>query len=290
MTIEPQLTFSSLAAEAYSRAYIAHGDLELQQQEFENYLVLAVEKQSRLEVSTTRRVSILQTLHTTDLYLTAACAKPTEAAWRCFVTAYRKYINDIARLVSPRGSAGSELAANVLSNLFLADGSGKSRIASFNGRETLATWLRVIISRRAINQGLLKRNTFENVDGRVDIADNTSIGRIEAAIQGDRYENILEDCLSLASDSLTDRERLMLLLRYEEGLRVVEVASALGIHPSGVTRKLHHTHLKLKTKIVAVLASKYHFGSEATKECLVDMVENPAHSFLKLLKTPWLRT
>jgi len=284
MTRSTQVVLSSLAAQAFSDAHAVHGELDLQPEEFESRLCLIIDKHLGADAPMAVRLSFFGMLRTTDLYLTIACAQPTEPAWKRFINAYQRYINDVARFVSPNSTVALELAENLLSDLFLPDGSGRSRIASFDGRQSLSTWLRVVISRRAINNGLLKWNSFQRSDRAIEVADKASLVRIEATLRSNRYQAILNQCLKLASESLTDRERLMLLMRYDEGLRLVEIAQALAIHPSGITRQFQHIHLKLQKKIVSVLAMKYHLGPEAIKECLIDVLENPAHSLLVFLR------
>lgn len=284
MSSAPAVTLSGLAAQAYSIGYASHGDIDLQPERFETQLCLVIAKHVGSNAPASTQLSFGGTLRTTDLYLTIACAQPTESAWRRFAVAYQRYIDAVARFVSPTNSVARELAENLLADLFLPDGSGGSRIASFDGRQSLATWLRVLISRRAINHGLLKWNGFEHGDRSPDLEDKSSIDRIESAIRRNRYGTILHDAFELASRSLTDCDRLMLLLRYDDGLRVVEIAKAFGVHPSGITRQFQHLHLKLQKKIVSILAVKYHLGPEAIKECLIDVMENPAHSLLVFLK------
>src|SRR6185503_3396397 len=116
--------------------------------------------------------------------------------------------------------------------------SGQSRIASFDGRQSLATWLRVIVSRRAINRKALKWNSFENLDRPTNLTDNASLAKIDAALRRGRYEAVAEDCFREACACLTARERLIVLLRYDEGLRLVEIAKCLALHRSMVIRNL----------------------------------------------------
>lgn len=284
MSSAPAMTLSSLAAQAYSDGYASHGDIDLQPERFESQLWVVIERHLGSNAPASTRLNFFRTLRTTDLYLTIACAQPTESAWRRFINAYQKYIKDVARFVSPTDDVARELAEDLLSDLFLPDGSGRSRIASFDGQQSLATWLRVVISRRAINYRLLKWNSFERSDHPAEVADKASLGRIETALRNNRYAAILNESFRLASESLTDRERLILLMRYEEGLRLVEIAKVLGVRASGITRQFQQIHLKLQKKIISVLAVKYHLGPEAIKECLLDVLENPAHSLLVFLK------
>ena len=284
MSCDPALSLSGLAAEAFSQGYAVHGDMGLEPRIFEDHLGFVIEKHLGSNASATAQLGLFSTLHTTDLYLAVGCAQSSERAWRRFVVAYEKHVNDVAKFVSPTRDAARELAANILSDLFMPDRSGYSRIASFDGQQSLATWLRVIINRRAINQGLLKWNSFEHLDRLKDIVDQASTSKIEAAVRRGEYEAILTDCFRLASESLTRHEQLLLLLRYEEGLRVFEVARVLAIHPTRVTHQLHHVHVKLQKKIVSLLAVEYHLSPAAIKECVLDLMENPAHSLLEFLK------
>lgn len=278
-----EVTVFTLAAQAYSDGYTLHGDIDLDRETFENGVHVVIEKHLGPDAPDSARLSFLRTLHTNDLYLAAACAQASEQAWRRFVAVYQKHINDVARFVA-RSDLAYELANNVLTDLFMPGRSGRSRIASFDGRESLGTWLRAVINHRAINQGLLKWNTFDSIDRAAEVADNSGIRRIEASIRGSRYESILPDAFERSIQSLTDRERLLLVLRYEDGLRIVEIAEVLRVHPSGVTRQLRQICLKLQKKIISVLALRHHLGPAAIRECVLDLLENPAYSLLEVLK------
>jgi len=284
MSSAPAMTLSGIAAQAYSVGYAHHGDLDLRPERFEAQLYLIIEKLLGPDALTSAQLSCADSLRTTDLYLTIACAQPTDLGWRRFTVAYQRYIDRIARYVSSTNSEAQELSENLLADLFLHDSTGRSRIATFDGRQSLATWLRVVISRRAINHSLVNRHNVERFDRDTDVADKSCVDRMESEIRRNRYGAILSEALEEASESLTDRERLVLLLRYEEGLRLVQIAKAIGIHPSGITRKFRQLHLKLQKKIVSILAVKYQLGPETIKECLLDIVENPAYSVLVFLK------
>lgn len=289
MSSAPAMTLSSLAAQAYSDGYASHGDIDLQPERFENQLWVVIERRLGSNAPAATTLSFFSTLHTTDLYLTVACSQSSDRAWARFVTAYQRYIDKVARFVSPTSDAARELASDVMADLFMPDSSGHSRIASFDGQQSLATWLRVLMSHRATNLRMLKWNTCERIERLSDVADVAAITRMEAALSAGKYEAILEDCFKLASESLTDRERLILLLHYDDRLRVCEIARALDVHPTGITRQLQNTHLKLQKKIISVLTLKYHLGPAAIKECVADLLENPAHSLLAFLKASALR-
>ena len=103
---------------------------------------MIIEKHLGSNATPAAALSFFSTLHTTDLYLTIACSQSGDRAWTRFVTAYQKYMDKVARFVSPTSDAARELASDVMADLFLHDRSGRSRIASFDGQQSLATWLR----------------------------------------------------------------------------------------------------------------------------------------------------
>ncbi|HSB12227.1 MAG TPA: sigma-70 family RNA polymerase sigma factor [Blastocatellia bacterium] len=284
MICVPQVVFSRLVARAYADGYAAHGEINLLPEAFENRLHAVTEKHIGRSSSDDELSRFFCALHTNDLYLAEACAKASDSAWWRFEMAYRRFINEVARFMSQSTDGASELAADVMASLFMPDSSGQTRIGSFDGRQSLATWLRVVISRRAINRKALKWNRVESLDPRTRLVDDASAAQIEAAIRRGRYETVFDECFKEACGNLSERERLMVLLRYEQGLRVVEIAKSLALHPSRVTRGLQSAHLKLQKKIVSVLSTKYRLGPTAIRECITEILENPAHSPLSLLK------
>lgn len=284
ISTEPEMMLTGLFAQAYSDGFAIHGDIGLPPAAFESRLQKVIEKHLGSNPSAAKTRAFLRSLHTSDLYLAAGCSQPGDRAWRSFVATYQKYISDSARSVSSTADAGRDLAADVLSNLFLHDRSENSRIASFDGQQSLATWLLAIISHRAANETLRKWNTFERIDRLYDLTDRASLRRVEADLRANRYRATIGDCFKLASESLTTHERLVLLLRFDDGLRNTEIARQLDVHPSGVTRQLQHTCLKLKKRMISLLANKHRLGPAAIKECLADVLENPEHSIIVLIR------
>jgi RNA polymerase sigma factor (sigma-70 family) len=167
----------------------------------------------------------------------------------------------------------------------MPDRSNQPRIASYDGQSSLATWLRVIIAHRASDERKLKWNSVERLDDLSDMLDPDSLERMDVSARASKYRLMILNTLRGASRRLTDRERYILLMIYGESLKAKEVARLLGVNPSMVSRHLHQIHRKVRQEVVAILAEKYQLSEEAIKECLADIVENPEHSLLGLLRT-----
>jgi len=103
-------------------------------------------------------------------------------------------------------------------------------------------------------------------------------------LRGLRYEEMIEDSLRKSCNCLSDRERLLLLLRYDEELQVSQIARLLGVCPSTITRQLERVHGKLRENVVSALAANHNLQQAAIEECLTDLLDNPSHSILALIK------
>lgn len=280
----PLESVHSLAAQAYASGVAVHGDLNLELIAYTCHLVCVVTKRLGKSPDQGAAFAFVTRLHTTDLYLSVACARESERAWNRFSVLYQKCIAEIASSVQRSRGEANELAESILGHIFLPDKAGRSRIASYDGRSSLTTWLSSVISHKALNDRASKANGLERLNELPEIADYSAVRKIEIAVRADRCESRVRDSLIGASKNLTERERFVLALRYVDQLQGTDIARLLRVHPSTVTRQLQQICDKLRDQIVSHLSSKYELDSYAIEECLVDMLENPSHSLLSLIK------
>jgi RNA polymerase sigma-70 factor (ECF subfamily) len=279
-----ELRLDESSESAYQNAYCYYKDLELGIDKFNERLAAVVEKYVGHDAPADEVTGFIEKLHTNDLYLTVACAQQSEAAWDYFYRKYHKYVLSLAFSFSTSSDAANELAANVMEDLFLRDRLGRTRIASYEGRSSLAAWLHVIVCHRAINDRELKYNHLEQIECMPEIADSASIRSIEAALRATQYETIIKDAIDLACKRLEYRERLMLLLRYDQGLQVSQIARLLGVSTSTISRHLVRSHENLLEYVKKALSFKYRLQQVEIDECLTDLKENPSYSILTFIK------
>jgi RNA polymerase sigma-70 factor len=276
--------FPKIIAESYCTAQAHYGDIDITLDSFGSYVrgiacTLASDptNESALEEYTTR-------LYLRDLYLACGCVHDSEKAWKAFDARYRRFIFDLVRLSFRRGTDCEEVADSVLVSMYFHDRSGRKRIASYNGRSSLATWLRVIVINRAINdRHEMTVTTDEDV---ADVQDRAAVANLEWALLADRYAKILRTSLVRALHKITAEERLLLLWRYEQNLQLGEIAQLMGIHQSNVTRQLLRLQARIRESVVEILSSQYRLSTLAIHECLADAVANPQSSvsLLNLIK------
>jgi RNA polymerase sigma-70 factor, ECF subfamily len=285
MTKELQLSLKAFVERLYRNGYSCHGDLQVGLKEFEVQLGVIVEESLGENATSDNAVRIINSLHGNDLYLALACAQQSPMAWDRFTSIYRKYIHDLTAFVCPVKSVVYELAETILTDLFLPDRSGCSRIASYDGRSSLATWLRAIICHRVINERERKFNGMTQFNDDIfEKADERALLSIETALRSSRYQKFIIDSLEQACNVLTDRERLMLLLRYDNGLQLGQIGHLFGLHQATITRQFERIQAKIREVIVSQLTHKYGLSQSAIDECLAEIVENPGYSILVLIK------
>ncbi|MGH9426637.1 MAG: RNA polymerase sigma factor [Terriglobia bacterium] len=285
MTNSPRFGCQEVVAQAYREAQSLYSSLDLSIDAYFAHLASIVQKYLGQSPNDIEAGNFLGKTHATDLYLTIACAEGKADGWEQFFKLYRSFVFGFAKHFCSNESAGEELADSLLADLFLPDRSNRPRIASYDGQSSLATWLRVIIAHRASNERKLKWNSVERLDDLPDIADPDSVERMDASARASNYRLMILNALRGASQGLNDRDRYILLMIYGESLRAKEVARLLSVNPSVVSRHLQQIHRKIRQEVVSILTEKYRLSEEAIKECLADIVENPEHSLLGLLKT-----
>lgn len=272
----------ALAQQAYRAAIFCHGDLGLDPEHYAGRLLFVTKKHLGDSHKQDDVFTFVAGLHTDDLYLTIACACPIDAAWERFTVLYQAFINKVAMSVCSTATASQDIAKNIPSHVFLPDASGRSRIASYEGRSSLAAWLSAVISNKAVKEQR-RCNRLEQLDRALEISDRTAVERIEGSLRAGKYASLIRDALRAANKSLTERERFMVSLRYEEGLAGAEIAVILGVHASTVSRHLRDIYEKLQETTISTLASKHELQKAEIEECLDDLRENPTYSILHAL-------
>ncbi len=269
--------FETWVAEAFEEARLAHGDLHLPFETFRGRILAIAHKHLRPDAAWWAIRDFARKLNTIDLYLASACGARGEAAWQRFAFLYRRVLRDLHQFISPGMEAASDLGDQTLIDMFLPDRSGQSRIASYDGRSSLATWLRVIVTNRSINERQRACNRVRRVEPEVEIPDGTAVETLDTTLVTSRYEKVLSDSLQSACLDLTNQDRLILLWRFEKGLQLGQIAKLIGVHQSTVTRQMERMLRRLRSDVVGILASKYQLTEEAIDEALTTF-SDPAHS------------
>jgi RNA polymerase sigma-70 factor (ECF subfamily) len=163
-----------------------------------------------------------------DLYLATACSQGDERAWEELTERHGGFIRAFA-LRFLREPDASDLADQVVADLWQ-----RHKIARYQGRSTLRTWLGAVVAHAALNAGKASRRTESLEDGMRDgqpAAASAEPGTNQA-------EALLARLVAEAIDGLPAGEKLLLRLYYEQGLTLDQMAVALRASKAALSRRL----------------------------------------------------
>lgn len=192
-----------------------------------------------------------------DLYLAAACCQGDEEAWRECRERYFSYIRDFAkRFVHERAAA--DVADQVIADLWQ-----RRRLAQYDGRSTLKTWLGAVVAHAAINAGKRERLMTTLDPGTME-------SRFQA-IGGGEDEDTHRRFATLVTRAVGELEpdaKVLLLLYYEQGLTLDEMVSVLGTSKATLSRRLDRLRRGLREAIEASAQQELRVDSAALRERL----------------------
>jgi RNA polymerase sigma-70 factor (ECF subfamily) len=199
--------------------------------------------------SATSKVEFCKTLRLEDLVLARACAAGNERAWEVFLVRFREKLYDIARQITREDSTGRELADSVYADLFgtrMREGNRVSRLSYYGGRGSLEGWLRTVLAQEFVNTYRKHRRTV-SLDEESEEGMQFAAAVTEPTIAPDpRLEGAIEETLR----SLADDERFILASYFLDGRTLAQIARALSVHESTISRKIEKLTSGLRKQIV----------------------------------------
>lgn len=207
--------------------------------------------------------------HEKDLELARACQRGDEAAWDRFVAEYRPILYRSADAIDPSGGA-REVADSLYAELYglkQSDGKRKSLFAYFQGRSSLATWLRAILAQRYVDRIRGTRRLEELADDHAARSSPPSVDR-------GRYSAAMEDALAAAVAVLEPRDRLRLGCYYSQEMALVQIGRLTHESEATVSRQLARTRRAIRESVERHLRDRSGFGDAEIRECFAAVVED----------------
>lgn len=278
----PQL--ESLIERALSRGIAQHGDLVVDLEVFAAHIKSIIHKRLGASPETGATIRFVAALHAEDLYLAAGCNVNSVQAWNRLAALHNTHISNVAHSVCSTHQEARDLASEILAHLFFHDRNGHRRIASYDGLCALKTWLATIVRHQAINHRELKSAEGVSLDSLRRTPSATAARELETVLLSARYGDVLRDSFKAAAEQLTQRERLVLILRFEDEIPPGRIAQMMGVHPAQITRALKRAELKLSATALTRLRICHRITPEALKECVAAVFQNPERVVVAVLE------
>ena len=208
-----------------------------------------------------------------DLELARQCTAGDEQAWERFVLEYRPILYRAADALDPSGGARD------LADALYADLYSKSLFRYFQGRSSLATWLRAVLSQRYVdriraNRRLEPLPDDERAIERADVRHYASPRDPTPDPDRARHLRLLQDALNQAVTTLNAKDRLRLGCYYAQGLTLAETGRILREHEATVSRHLARTRQAIRGDVERRLRDEAGLSDAQISECFAAVSED----------------
>jgi RNA polymerase sigma-70 factor, ECF subfamily len=222
--------------------------------------------QSRVEEilsSEVRLVGSEAKLHYEDLFLAIACAQDDRVAWECFADDYVPILRNFAAQACGNSSEGEDLAQEIVAKLLHE----KARLAGYNGRGSLAGWLRVTVSHAAIDRfrrtsRLTSLDSFE--ESEAEVLCQRSEKQPEETLDA-QWGAVVSKIAEAHLRALPARDRLLLSLYYLQSIPLRDIGRQFGVHEATASRWLDRLRNETRKKVEQTLRKKHGLRSSEVR-------------------------
>jgi RNA polymerase sigma factor (sigma-70 family) len=215
--------------------------------------------------------------HAADVELARSCAAGDERAWETFVREYRPLLYRAADALDRSGGA-REIADSLYADLYgLTSGTGErqSLFRYFQGRSSLATWLRAVLAQRYVDRVRAARRTEPlGEDTEPEAAPPADPDR-------DRYVALVREALARAVSRLDPRDRLRLSGYYVQALTLLQIGRLLRESEASASRHLARTRREIRVEVERQLREESRLNDDQIAACLASVVEDPGSLDMK---------
>lgn len=215
-----------------------------------------------------------------DLYLALACAASVDRAIAAFD---KHYLSGLTPALVRHGhdAAAAADAVQTIRMQFLVGEAGRApRIAEYDGRGSLTTWLRVAAVRTAISA--YRKHRRETPADEVDMVAAAHSPELDLLRQ--RFGAEFEAVFRSTFQALTPRERTLLRYQVIDRLGIDRIGALYGVHRATAARWVAHAREALVEGVRRALQARFRIGPEEL-ESLFRLIHSKLALSLRLFLT-----
>ncbi len=183
-------------------------------------------------------------LEGTDRELVEACRRGEREAFRVLFEKHKDKVYSIALRYSGDESAAMDIAQDVFLKLF-------SCIGSFRGEAGFESWLFRLVVNSCLDQRRRMRRLTPLLDGVLGLLKSPGRSAIEEMLRSE-----LSGRVRSAVTCLPPEQRIVIVLRYTQGLSYDEIAQALGCSNGTVASRLNRAHRALERRLARFVETR----------------------------------
>ena len=194
-------------------------------------------------------------LRVDDLVLARSCAAGNERAWEAFMARFREKLYEVARQITREDSSSRELADSVYTDLFgmkTREGERISKLSSYCGRGSLEGWLRTVLAQEYVNT-YRKQRKLISLDEESEEGAQFAVAVLDSPVPADsRLESAVDEALR----TLSPEDRFVLASYFLDQRTLAQIAKALSVHESTISRKVEKLTKVIRKQILKNLAGQ----------------------------------
>ena len=244
-------------------------DVGLSLAAFSEALTSVAEKFLPTDANYSQMVAFYKGLHLQDFALAQSCSFGSPAAWERFMKRFQDRLYAAALVISRNEQIARDLADSLWGDLFATEThleEGRlSKLASYSGRGSLEGWLKALLTNTYIDR-------YRGQKRMVSLEELIHILKALYVSQ-DLEQRKTDSRLSLAIEQTfcqcIPEERFLLAAYFFDRWTLKEIATALGVHESSVSRRMDRLLRELRRSINRNLQKKG-MSSREIRELLRD--------------------
>ena len=222
-------------------------------------------------------------IHSADLELARLCAEGDEPAWERFVREYRPILYRAADALD-RSHAAREVADSLFAELYglgLTGSARQSLLRYYEGRSSLATWLRAVLAQRYVDRLRIQRRTEALSPAIDEQASVRSDSHREPDPDRARYIALVREALGRAVAGLPPRDRLRLGCYYVQELTLAATGRVLRESEATSSRRLAQSRRLIRLEIERRLRDHARLTDDQIAACFASVADDPGPLDLK---------
>ncbi|HKD07940.1 MAG TPA: sigma-70 family RNA polymerase sigma factor [Bryobacteraceae bacterium] len=176
-------------------------------------------------------------LEETDKQLVESCKCGEQAAFRELFERYKDKVYSIALRYSGDAGTAEDIAQDTFLKLF-------SAIEGFRGESSFESWLYRLVVNSCFDHKRRTRRFLPAVAAAFDLIRAPGASALDEAMRLEASERVRK-----VVDALPPEQRMVVVLRYTQGLSYEEIGEAMGCSPGTVASRLNRVHKLLGRRL-----------------------------------------